>query len=310
MKLTHLNALRALEATLRLGSFSAASLELGVTVAAIGQRLRGLEDYLGLQLFDRLPSGVRPTEEARAVSERLTAGFAAVDEALTQLRGSRDGRHVTVSLTYHYLDQWLANRLPKFYAAHPDLEVKVEASDVLVDLRAGNVDMAIRFSREAGPAFAALDISPGCYFPVCTPHFAAAHQLSPETRDLTGVPLFILYERTTDPEWLDWPAWLQDFGLASREPVGGQRTTGQSTAVSGAGLVLSGLTEVFNDLREGRLVAPLGPRVLRRSTYRYRLVWPEERRPNRAMRAFVDWIITERDAYLTEASSLLGVPLH
>ena len=88
MKLSHLNALRALEATLRCGTFSAAADELGVTVGAIGQQLRGLEDYLGLRLFDRLPSGVRPTVEAREVAEQLTMGFGAVDEALAQLRGS------------------------------------------------------------------------------------------------------------------------------------------------------------------------------------------------------------------------------
>lgn len=306
MRVSHLNALRALEATLRLGSFSAAARELGVTVAAIGQQLRGLEDYLGLKLFDRLPSGARPTPQARAVAERLTAGFSSVEAALTELRSGRDGRQLAVSLTYHYLDHWLSNRLPKFYAACPDIEVKVEASDTLVDLRAENLDMAIRFSREAGPGFATLDICHGFYLPVCTPDFALNHGLGPGTRDVTGVPLFILYDRTTDPEWLGWPAWLQDFGLASRDAIGGQRTTGHNTAVSGSGLVLTGLTEAFNDLQEGRLIAPLGPRVMRQGSYMYRVVWPEARRPNRAMRAFLDWIAAERDAYLAEASGLLG----
>ena len=62
MKLSHLNGLRALEATLRKGTFSAAAKELGVTVAAIGQQLRNLEEYLGVTLFERLPRapGRRP----------------------------------------------------------------------------------------------------------------------------------------------------------------------------------------------------------------------------------------------------------
>lgn len=310
MKLSHLNALRALEATLRCGTFSAAADELGVTVGAIGQQLRGLEDYLGLRLFDRLPSGVRPTVEAREVAEQLTMGFGAVDEALAQLRGGRDGRHLTISLTYHYLDHWLSNRLTSFYGAYPDIEIKIEASDALVDLRAENIDMAIRFSRDAGQGFDALEICHGCYLPVCTPGFAEVHGITPETRDLTGVPLFILYDRTTDPEWRDWAAWMKDFGLTSTDPFGGQHTTGQNTAVSGAGLVLTGLTEVFNDMREGRLVAPLGPRVMRRGSYMYRVIWPKTRRPNRAMRAFLAWIAAERDEFVAEASALLGVQLN
>ena len=47
MRVTHLNGLRALEATLRGGSFRAAADELGVTTAAIGHQIRGLEHFLG-----------------------------------------------------------------------------------------------------------------------------------------------------------------------------------------------------------------------------------------------------------------------
>ncbi len=309
MKLSHLNALRALEATLRRGTFSAAADEQGVTVAAIGQQIRGLEAYLGLRLFDRLPSGARPTPEARMVAERLTTGFGRIEEALTELRRARDGRQLSLSLTYHYLDHWLAPRLPRFYARQPEIEVKVDAGDRLVDLLAENVDMAIRFSRDAGPGNDALDLYRGCFFPVCSPDFAAAHGLTPGTRDLSGLPLFVLYDTMTDPEWTDWPAWMTANGMTSRDAVAANRKTGLVTAVSGGGLVLTGLTEAFNELREGRLVAPLGPRVVRSFSYRYRLVWPSARRPHRAMRAFRAWIAEECALYLAEASALLGVPV-
>lgn len=310
MKLSHLNALRALEATLRRGTFSAAADELGVTVAAIGQQLRGLEGYLGLKLFDRLPTGARPTAEARAVAERLTAGFGIIDETLAELRAERDGRQLSLSLTYHFLDFWLSPRLPRFYAAHPEIEMRVEPSDRLVDLMSENVDVAIRFSREPGRELDALDIYHGCYFPACSPEFAAAHGLTAETRDLTGVPLFKIYDRMTDPAWIDWPAWIDTYGMTCREPVPAGRTTGNGTAASGAGLVLTGITAAFTDLRDGRLVAPLGPRVVRRYSYMYRLVWPNTRRPSRVMRAFLDWITTERDEYLAIASALLGVEVN
>ena len=56
MKLSHLNGLRALEATLRNGTFTKAAEELGVTVAAIGQQIRALEDYLGLKLRQKSPA--------------------------------------------------------------------------------------------------------------------------------------------------------------------------------------------------------------------------------------------------------------
>lgn len=306
MKLSHLNGLRALEATLRRGTFSAAAEELGVTVAAIGQQLRLLEDYLGIRLFDRLPSGAKPTPEACEVAERLTAGFAQLEDAMAGLRGARDGRTLSLSLTYHYLDHWLSPRLPRLYAMHSDIEIQVGASDRMVDLLSENVDMAIRYARDAGPGYRAIELVHGCYFPVCTPEFATAHALTPDCRDLSDVPLFVLYDATTDPDWGNWPTWIKEFGMTAGEMSGARRTTGQLTALSGAGLVITGLTEAFNDLRSGSLVAPLGSRVIRQSTYQYLLVWPAARRLNRAMQSFCDWIVGERDRYLIEASNLLG----
>ena len=68
MKTSHLNALRALEAALRTGSFRSAADDLGVTTAAVGQQIRGLEEYVGRQLFIRKPSGAVPTEAAVGVA--------------------------------------------------------------------------------------------------------------------------------------------------------------------------------------------------------------------------------------------------
>jgi LysR family transcriptional regulator, glycine cleavage system transcriptional activator len=309
MKLSHLNALRALEATLRRGTFSAAADELGVTVAAIGQQVRGLEDYLGIRLFDRLPSGAQPLPEARAIAERLTAGFSQIEDVLTELRSGRDGRRLSLTMTYHFLDDWMSQRLPRFYALDGSVEIKIDTSDRLVDLASENVDMAIRYSQEPGAGMEALDLFSGCYFPVCSPEFAAAHRLSPDCRDLTNVPLFVLQEATTDPNWIGWREWLREFNVEKRDAIRGKRTTGRATAVTGAGLVLVGLIEAFPDLVDGRLVAPLGPWAVRPSAYRYRLIWSANRSMSRPMRVFRDWIARERDKFVREASRLLGVEI-
>ena len=212
-------------------------------------------------------------------------------------------------MSHHFFDQWLSPRLPKFYAAHPGTELHVETSDRFVDLRAENIDMAFRFSGEAGAGNASIDLYQGCYFPACSPGFAAEHNLTTETRDLTGVPLFVLHETTTDPAWIAWPKWLERFGYHKRDPMPASRVTGRSTAAKGEGLVLLGLTEAFNDLADGRLVAPLGPAVVLRYSYTYRLVWPAGRIGSRPAREFQRWIARERVEFLSEASRLLGVEL-
>ena len=309
MRITHLNGLRALEATLRCGTFTAAANELGVTVAAIGQQLRGLEEYLGLQLFERLPSGARPTAESRAVAARLTAGFAQIEDALADLRRTRDGHHITVTATYHFLDHWLSPRLPALYAEYPEISIGFQTSDRMVDLSAENIDMAVRFSREVTPGCVARDLFHSCYFPVCSPQFALKHALTPDTRDLTGVPLLLLHEVTKDPEWLDWPRWMNHFGLSAGSTASTSQVAGHAAAIAGSGLVLLGLSEAFNDLRDGRLVAPFGPKFIRRFSHKFRLIWLETRRPNQAMQIFIDWIEKERETYLVEASRLLGIEI-
>ena len=309
MKLSHLNALRALEATLRKGTFSAAAEELGVTVAAIGQQLRGLEEYLGIRLFDRLPTGARPTPEAQAVAERLNAGFSRVEEVLSELRAGREGRRLSLSMTYHFFEDWMSPRLPHFYALNNAVEVKIDTSDRLVDLAAENIDMAIRFSRQPGAGNEALDLFSGCYFPVCSPEFAAAHGLNPDCRDLTNVSLFVLQEATTDPNWIGWREWLREFNVEKRDATRGKRIAGRATAVTGVGLVLVGLIDAFPDLVDGRLVAPLGSWAIRPSAYKYRLIWTAHRSMPRPMRVFRDWMATERDRFVGEVSRLLGVEI-
>jgi len=309
MKLSHLNGLRAFEATLRRGTFSAAAEELGVTVAAIGQQLKGLEEYLGIRLFDRLPSGARPTPEARAVAEGLTAGFSQLEEVFAELRAGRDGRRLSLTMTHMFFEDWMSQRLPRFYALNGVTDVKIDTSDHLVDLAAENVDMAIRFSAEAGPGYEALDLHRSCYFPACTPDFAAAHGLHPGRTDLTGVPLFVSRDITTDPEWTGWPEWLKQLGVGQSDAPVAEHTAGRATAVTGAGLVLITLTQAFNDLVEGRLVAPFGTRAVRLSEYRYRLVWPSTRRLSRAMREFRGWLSGECDQYARTASELIGVEI-
>jgi len=307
MKLSYLNALRALEATLRNGTFSAAAEEIGVTVAAVGQQVRALEDYLGIKLFDRTPSGVRPTPAARAVAFRLTIGFGRIEDVLDELRKERNPYKFTVTMSHFVLEHWLSQRLPGYFQICPDAELAMNTSEGYVDLFEGDVDMAIRFSPEPGPEYSFDYLFSGCFLPVCTPEFAARYNLSPETKDLSGVPLFRLHDMTSDPAWVTWDRLLKRHGLRKDDSGPLERTTGQGMATSGAGLMISGLTESFNDLKKGELVAPLGPAFVTPFSYGYRLVWPAGRSLRGPMRDFRSWLNEEVDRYLIDVWHVVGV---
>lgn len=309
MKLSHLNGLRALEVTLRKGNFTAAAEELGVTVAAIGQQIRGLEDYLDVKLFERLPSGAKPTEDALAIATLLTVGFSQIEEAFVELGSFRKSGRLRITMSHFMLDDWLAQRMPDFHTRYPGISVSYDIGETYVDLRSSDVDMAIRFSPEPGPEYSFEYLYTGCFMPVCTADFAVRHNLHPQVRNLTGVPLFQFHDVTSDPAWVGWGELLDKHSLRKDDPHPIQQISGYRTALSSEGLLLCGLTESFNDLKEGRLVAPLGPAFVTQYTFGYRLVWPVGRKLSPPMRDFREWVLEQRDQFNVQVSELLGVEL-
>ena len=94
--LTHLNALLAFEASARLGNFTRAAEELGVTPAAVGQQVRILEDYLGRKLFHRTPEGLKATSAASPALAELHGGFDSLAAAFKRLSGSETDNRLSL----------------------------------------------------------------------------------------------------------------------------------------------------------------------------------------------------------------------
>lgn len=310
MKLSHLNGLRALEATLRNGTFSAAAEELGVTVAAIGQQIRGLEEYLAIKLFDRLPSGAVPTEAARAVASQLTVGFAQIEDALGTLAAPRRAEKLRIATFKWFHEDWLTDRMPGFYGNCSEVEVAFDLSDRFVDLVRGEADMAVRVGNSGGAELRREHLFFGGYMPLCTPEFAARHGLDESSTDLTGVPLMRFAPTSGDPVIVGWQELMKLRGLTHRDPAPPDRIAGVKAATSGQGLVLCGLVSSFSALRSGQLVAPLGRRLYTPYSQAYTLVWSTGRSLTPAMRSFRDWILGQSSSFLLEASEVVGLELH
>ena len=106
--LSHLNALRALEAAVRHGSFTGAAMELGATLAAVGQQVRKLEKALGQELLVRHANGFEATPIAISATEKLQSGFEELREALAMMTGSKASNRVFVTVTPSIGERWLA----------------------------------------------------------------------------------------------------------------------------------------------------------------------------------------------------------
>src|SRR6185436_14890778 len=93
-----LNALRAFEAVARLLSVKKAAAELNVTSAAVSHQIKLLEDLTERPLLIRKPRGIELTDAARAALPHLAAGFEQLGLAVRELRETRAGATLTVSV--------------------------------------------------------------------------------------------------------------------------------------------------------------------------------------------------------------------
>ena len=146
--------------------------------------------------------------------------------------------------------------------------------------------------------------------PICTPDFAARYDLSENTRSLVGVPVIDVREETTDPGWLNWASWSNDFGVAYEErpdtPVFPRLSSGLRGAGEGLGLVLCGMVESFSSLTDGTMVMPFGPKSATRSEFSYWLLSLRRRNRPETQTVFRDWISAEAESYRQKVDFLLG----
>lgn len=272
-----LNALRAFEAAGRHLSFAAAAKDLRVTQGAVAQHVRGMEARLGLRLFDRHARGLRLTEDGRRYHDQIARAFRLMEQATHDLRPG--GRSVTISVTPSFASKWLIPTMPDFTARHPDIELRVLATEALSRFRADGVDIAVRFGVSQGLAgIEARTLFSGEAIAVCAP-------------DLPGDGV---QGRTLLHHSLDlWPAFLETvLGQAHRDHLPGPRfsqiTLAVEAAMAGQGVALASPFLVARDIRLGRLVQAVPGTLATSQTYD--ALCPREDLADPSRRLVFDWL--------------------
>ncbi|WP_349743565.1 LysR substrate-binding domain-containing protein [Roseateles cavernae] len=254
--LHHLNALRCFEAAARQLSFTQAAAELHVTQAAVSHQVRALEQALGQPLFERRPRQVRLTAAGERLVGVLSSSFDRIDELLGQLKqGSRQTQSLQLAVTPSFSGRWLMPRLPRFWDAHPEVELHLHHSTQPDALARGTAEAAVAWLREPPPRLWAQRLFGTALSPVCAPTLPRPEQPLESPEALRDYPL--LHEDSFD----DWARWLRAAGVAE----GGQQRQGQLiddsnalllAAMAGRGLALGRLALIEDELRAGRLLRP------------------------------------------------------
>lgn len=297
-RLPPLNALRAFEAAARLRSFARAADELAVTPTAISHQIKGLEDTLGVELFVRLPRGLRLTPAGANYLPELTRGFDALARAGDRLTGSGMTGVMKISTMASLAHCWLVPRLITFHRRYPGLTLVVNATTRLVDFMREEVDVAIRYGKGGYPALRTVKIMEEEVFPVASP---ALLERGPALDDWPDLARHVLLHDNgtfeTEP-WLNWQVWLRRAGAdqlvdATRGIEYDNSAMLVDAAVRGHGVALGRSVLVAEHLREGRLVALFNTR--RPADYAYFAVAPEPTADQPRVQAFISWLKEEAE---------------
>ena len=283
IRLPSLTALRMFEATARHASFTKAAAELNVTQAAVSHQLRGLEDQLGIKLFQRSTRRLKLTPAGERLLPAVSDAFETLGRAVADI--GRGERLLSITTTPSFGARWLAPRLGRFTAANPDIEISVRHSTTVLDLQREQLDFAIRWGKGNWPGVRTELIGPSAVALVAAPGYAKRLGLKCPADVARAV---LLHEETRE----DWTEWLLvaglDPALARRGILFDDENALIQAALDSQGLALMARSLAEGDLAAGRLASPFDLTLA--EGYGYYLVYQPQalaRPKNTAFRDFI-----------------------
>ncbi len=247
----HLNALRAFEATARLGSFSMAAEELSVTAGAVTQHVKALEAWAGTKLFARKAHGVELTPLAEELLPRFSYAFDELGHAVQMLRTKATPNRIKIATLPSIAQLWLAPRLGRLRQIAPEVSVSVFAMEAPPNLIREPFDMTLFFSIEP-TGTKNVELFRDRIYPVCSPEIAKRLKV---IKDLKSETLL------HDNAWLnDWDLWLGAVpdakGINSAGTVHSLFAVALEEARHSGGVLMAHEALVAPLLRSGELVKP------------------------------------------------------
>ncbi len=302
--ITHLRSLQAIELALRTGSMKVAAEELSISPAAVGQRVRSLEDYLGFDLLVRGRSGIRPTAELEVAIAHLKAAFREL-ETVNRLLDYQRVNEVHVAADSDWAELWLRPRLEEFKRNNPNTLFCINGTGD-VPVRVGDADCEVWFGEKPDSPDTEL-LFHDYLVPISSPENTARIAALPEANRLEGFPLLHLDSYTLDAGEIGWKEWTRKFGRRSTAPERGIRYKRVQHALeavyANAGFVICGIALVMTQIQKKRLslAFPIDEGEWSKSAYCVRFRPGALRRT--AIERFREWLLTEAQRTVDELQS-------
>jgi len=262
-RLPPLNAIKAFEATARLGSFTVAAAELGVSASAVSQQVRHLEQFLERQLFLRTGNHIQLTDAGRAVYLQASGALNALAGMTANiLEGSLYSRRLIISLPFSLVESWFMPKLSALLKTCPAFSVDIRVEDDPVDIIRHDIDIRVSYGSWQYPGFAAVHLGCDTVIPVCSRQFWM--EQGNDAFDLSRIsPNFFIHTHwgegyVSEPTWHDW--FSANHSNYYPDPKQGMRSGLSSLSAllarQGLGIALGQKFIVRADLESGQLFSP------------------------------------------------------
>ncbi len=279
-----LNALRTFEAVASKLSFAKGAEALHVSPAAVSSQIRVLEERLKQPLFHRKGRQITLTDAGKKLLPGVQRGLNELRQAVQKLGMDRSEGVLNISTTPTLLQKWMLPRLSDFYESHPEIDLRINADNGLVNFEQSDFHAGIRFGTGKWPGLKSEKLMDDWILPVCSPEMLS--QIGPvnSIQDLQKHDLFFVESEV-------WDAWfrvLGESGRDSRWPLLNDSLSILMAAEQGQGIALSRWSLVVRDIEAGRLVRPIDTVV--KTDWSYYFVSPPHFFELPKVRIFRQWL--------------------
>lgn len=287
--------LRAFEAVARHLNFRAAAEELALTQSAVSRQIQGLEEDVGVSLFLRHTRAVELTGAGAQLLRSVMPSLERIDSAVRQIRQSAGRKSVAISTWASFASLWLIPRLEAFQREHPDIDIRIDATDTPVDLDTTDVDLALRYSLPANVPAQAQRLFGEQLTPVVSPWLLKSGPGLHKAEDLAQFALVEASDshRTQHMELLTWRRWFNARRLTRFEPkrwlyFNYAHQIAQA-ALTGQGVALVRTPLIAESLASGDLLEPF-PQLRLDSPMAYWLIVGPRNVARPEVLAFCEWL--------------------
>lgn len=289
--------LRAFEAVARHLNFRAAAEEMALTQSAVSRQIQALEEEVGVSLFLRHTRAVELTSAGALLLMAVSQSLPRIDNAVRQIRQSAGRRAVSLTTFASFASLWLIPRLEQFQREHPEIDIRIDASDSTVDLDIADVDLALRYGPMATMPPQAIRLFGEQLTPVASPWLLRS---SPPLKTPADMVHYAVIEagdaHSTHLEWLTWRRWFDEHGLTKLQPKRwlyfNYAYQMVQAALTGQGVVLARLPLIAESLANGDLIEPL-PRLRMDSPMAYWLIIGPRSAQRPEIKAFCEWLMQQ-----------------